>query len=214
METLIAHGIPRVVCAAGRPQRFPLRRPVPGARAHLDGPHPPRTGRRLYGAGRRARNGKAAGLCGGAGPGLAQLVRGVVDRLRDECACARIGGANSAGRNWTRPGISCRRIRDQAGMISRLVDFSARIREPNDAAHLVAQALHAMASGRRGPAVLECAMDVWGRRAPVSTCAAATPVPAAPIDHAAIEQTAQTAFGCQEAADRRRRRCAGRVLSK
>ena len=82
-------------------------------------------------------------------------------------------------------------IRDQAGIISRLVDFSARIREPNDAAHLVAQALHAMASGRRGPAVLECAMDVWGRRAPVSTCAAATPVPAAPIDHAAIEQTAR-----------------------
>ena len=61
------------------------------------------------------------------------------------------------------------RIRDQAGIISRLVDFSARIREPNDAAHLVAQALHAMANGRRGPAVLECAMDVWGRRAPVST---------------------------------------------
>jgi acetolactate synthase I/II/III large subunit len=54
-------------------------------------------------------------------------------------------------------------IRDQAGIISRLVDFSARIREPNEAAPLIAQALRAMANGRPGPAVLECAMDVWGR---------------------------------------------------
>src|SRR3954462_15852215 len=30
-------------------------------------------------------------------------------------------------------------IRDQAGIISRLVDFSARIREPSEAANLVAQ---------------------------------------------------------------------------
>src|ERR1700757_3931536 len=57
-------------------------------------------------------------------------------------------------------------IRDQAGIISRLVDFSARIREPNEAASLVAAALRAMASGRPGPAVLECAMDVWGKSAP------------------------------------------------
>jgi acetolactate synthase-1/2/3 large subunit len=45
-------------------------------------------------------------------------------------------------------------IRDQAGIISRLVDFSARIREPNAASALVAKALAAMGTGRRGPAVL------------------------------------------------------------
>ena len=54
-------------------------------------------------------------------------------------------------------------IRDQAGIIARLVDFSARIRAPAEASGLVAQAIAAMASGRRGPAALECAIDMWGR---------------------------------------------------
>jgi acetolactate synthase I/II/III large subunit len=54
-------------------------------------------------------------------------------------------------------------IRDQAGIIARLVDFSARIRAPAEAASLVAQAMASMSGGRRGPAVLECAIDMWGR---------------------------------------------------
>ncbi len=82
-------------------------------------------------------------------------------------------------------------IRDQAGIISRLVDFSARIREPGEAAHLVAQALRAMASGRPGPAVLECAMDVWGRSAPVDPIPSPWPAPAPPIDQDAIEDAAR-----------------------
>jgi acetolactate synthase-1/2/3 large subunit len=82
-------------------------------------------------------------------------------------------------------------IRDQAGIISRLVDFSARIREPSEAAHLVAQAFRAMASGRPGPAVLECAMDVWGRSAPVPAIASPLPVAAPPIDEDAIEDAAR-----------------------
>jgi acetolactate synthase-1/2/3 large subunit len=54
-------------------------------------------------------------------------------------------------------------IRDQAGIISRLVDFSARIRTPGQAASLAAQAVASMYAGRRGPAVVECAIDMWGR---------------------------------------------------
>ncbi len=54
-------------------------------------------------------------------------------------------------------------IRDQAGIIARLVDFSARVNAPAEASRLVAQAVAAMSSGRRGPAVLECAIDMWGR---------------------------------------------------
>jgi acetolactate synthase-1/2/3 large subunit len=54
-------------------------------------------------------------------------------------------------------------IRDQAGIISRLVDFSARIRTPTEAAALTAQAIASMSAGRRGPAALECAIDMWGR---------------------------------------------------
>ena len=57
-------------------------------------------------------------------------------------------------------------IRDQAGIISRLVDISARIGGPQDASALVAKTVAAMASRRRGPAVLECAIDVWGRSGP------------------------------------------------
>ena len=68
-------------------------------------------------------------------------------------------------------------IRDQAGIISRLVDFSARIRSPEEAPGLVAQAIHAMASGRPGPAALECAMNVWGRAGEVDHCPPREPSP-------------------------------------
>ncbi len=70
-------------------------------------------------------------------------------------------------------------IRDQAGIVARLVDHCARISRPADAPRLVAQAIAAMRSGRRGPAALECAMDVWGRSEPVGPIAAA-PAPAEP----------------------------------
>jgi acetolactate synthase-1/2/3 large subunit len=82
-------------------------------------------------------------------------------------------------------------IRDQAGIIARLVDFSAHIRQPAEAAGLVAKAFRAMASGRPGPAVLECAMDVWGRSAPIPTIEPPAPVPAAPIDEDAIRAAAK-----------------------
>jgi acetolactate synthase-1/2/3 large subunit len=82
-------------------------------------------------------------------------------------------------------------IRDQAGIIARLVDFSARIRAPAEAAPLVAQAVSAMARGRRGPAVLECAIDVWGRSAPLPAPAAPLPPPEPPIDEDAIAEAAK-----------------------
>jgi acetolactate synthase I/II/III large subunit len=77
-------------------------------------------------------------------------------------------------------------IRDQAGIIARLVDFSARIRAPAQAAALVAQALRAMRAGRPGPAVLECAIDVWGHSALVSLPAPPTSAPQEPIDEGAL----------------------------
>jgi acetolactate synthase I/II/III large subunit len=82
-------------------------------------------------------------------------------------------------------------IRDQAGIIARLVDFSARIREPRAAPGLVAEALAAMATGRPGPAVLECAMDVWGRSAPMPAIAPAPPPPQPPIDEDAVRDAAK-----------------------
>src|SRR5215216_6150589 len=54
-------------------------------------------------------------------------------------------------------------IRDQAGIIKRLVDYSALIRKPAQAPRLVAEAMRSMAEGRPGPASVQCAIDVWGK---------------------------------------------------
>jgi acetolactate synthase-1/2/3 large subunit len=82
-------------------------------------------------------------------------------------------------------------IRDQAGIIARLVDFSARIRAPTQAADLVARAMQAMRTARPGPAVLECAIDVWGRSAFVPVAAPVLSAPQEAIDEDAIRDAAK-----------------------
>jgi len=62
-------------------------------------------------------------------------------------------------------------IRDQAGIIARLVDHSARINGPAEAPAKIAKAIRAMREGRPGPAALECAIDVWGARGRVPAIA-------------------------------------------
>ena len=65
-------------------------------------------------------------------------------------------------------------IRDQAGIIKRLVDHSALIRKPEQASRATALAIRAMRTrAGRGPAALECAMDVWGQSAPGDRAGAA-----------------------------------------
>ena len=54
-------------------------------------------------------------------------------------------------------------INDQAGIIARLVDHSALVPNAGEAPRMVAEAFRAMASGRRGPAALECPINVWGK---------------------------------------------------
>ena len=78
-------------------------------------------------------------------------------------------------------------IRDQAGIITRLVDFADRIRGPDAASGLVAQAMRSMGAGRPGPAALECAIDVWGRTGSV------TAVPPSPAADIAIDEDAVAA---------------------
>ncbi len=81
-------------------------------------------------------------------------------------------------------------IRDQAGILARLVDHSARIPRPADAPRMVAAAIQSMSLDRPGPAALECGMDVWGRVEPV---AAMDPLPAfqPPIDEDAVAAAAK-----------------------
>jgi acetolactate synthase-1/2/3 large subunit len=81
-------------------------------------------------------------------------------------------------------------IRDQTGLIARLVDHTSFIRKPEQASRLTAQALRAMQTGRPGPAALECAMDVWGQSAPVAL-QAPLPVPRPKIDMDAVRRAAK-----------------------
>jgi acetolactate synthase I/II/III large subunit len=82
-------------------------------------------------------------------------------------------------------------IRDQAGIVARLVDHSALVRNAGEAPRLVADAMRAMRSDRPGPAALECAIDVWGKPGDVSAITAPEP-PATPvIDEDAILDAAK-----------------------
>lgn len=82
-------------------------------------------------------------------------------------------------------------IKDQAGIIARLVDFSARVKQPEEASQLVAQAIQSLYSGRPGPAALECAIDMWGRKSADGTIATPLPVTHPALDEDAIKDAAK-----------------------
>jgi acetolactate synthase-1/2/3 large subunit len=82
-------------------------------------------------------------------------------------------------------------IRDQAGIIARLVDHCARIDGPEEAPAKVAQAIASMHQGRPGPAALECAIDIWGKRGKVGTIPAPAPPRAARIDDDKVRAAAK-----------------------
>jgi acetolactate synthase I/II/III large subunit len=81
-------------------------------------------------------------------------------------------------------------IRDQAGILARLVDHCAHIRGPEQSSRLTAQMLRDMQTGRPGPAALECAIDVWGKSGAVKL-QAPLPLPAPRIDLDAVRRAAK-----------------------
>ena len=81
-------------------------------------------------------------------------------------------------------------IRDQHGIVKRLVDHATLIRKPGEASRATALALRAMRSGRPGPAVLECSIDVWGKSGAVRL-QPPLPLPAPKIDTDAIRRAAK-----------------------
>ncbi|MGA2124872.1 MAG: thiamine pyrophosphate-binding protein, partial [Xanthobacteraceae bacterium] len=87
-------------------------------------------------------------------------------------------------------------IRDQSGIIARLVDWSERIRAPHEASRLVAEAIRSMSTGRPGPAALECAIDVWGRTGPAALVPP-QPAPRPPIDEDAVLAAARLLGGAR-----------------
>jgi acetolactate synthase-1/2/3 large subunit len=85
-------------------------------------------------------------------------------------------------------------MRDQSGIISRLVDFCAEMSSPQEVPLLVAQAFAAMRTRRPGPAALQCAMDVWARTGPIGPSPVVRSDSAASIDEDALK-TAAKLFG-------------------
>ena len=73
VATLIGHGLDTVYALPGVHNDHLFDALSARRRILARRPHPARTGRGLYGAGRSARDRQAAGLFGGAGPGPAQL---------------------------------------------------------------------------------------------------------------------------------------------
>ena len=82
-------------------------------------------------------------------------------------------------------------IRDQAGIVGRLVDHAAHIKGPGEASAKTAKAIRAMATGRPGPAALECAMDVWGKPGKVGAIVPPSPPRAPKIDEDAVRAAAR-----------------------
>jgi acetolactate synthase-1/2/3 large subunit len=82
-------------------------------------------------------------------------------------------------------------IRDQAGIIGRLVDHASRIDSPSAAPSKTAKAIKSMHQGRPGPAALECAIDVWGQRAKLEPIPAPVPPRAPRIDEDALRRAAK-----------------------
>ena len=82
-------------------------------------------------------------------------------------------------------------IRDQAGIIARLVDHATRIDKPAEAPAKVAKAIASMHQGRPGPAALECAIDMWGERGRMPPIAPPAPPRAPKIDEDALHAAAR-----------------------
>jgi len=82
-------------------------------------------------------------------------------------------------------------IHDQLGIARHFAKYTARIRATHEAPPIISQALQAACSGRQRPAVVECAIDTWGRKGPAQVPAKPLPIPAIPVDEDAVERAAK-----------------------
>lgn len=79
---------------------------------------------------------------------------------------------------------------DQLGIMERLAKYATRIRAPHEAPHIMAEAFRQLRSGRPRPVALECAPDVWVKRAALDFPGASKADNAA-VDPDAIEAAAK-----------------------
>ena len=86
---------------------------------------------------------------------------------------------------------------DQLAIMRGLTKWADRITSPGEAPGLVNEAFRRLLSGRRRPVALECAMDTWGRKAPVVLPSAAAQADPCPVDEDAVERAAKLLGGAQ-----------------
>src|SRR6476661_4648238 len=77
---------------------------------------------------------------------------------------------------------------DQLATLRSITKWAARIDHPTQASAAVADAFHAIQSGRPGPAALATPWDVLGQRAEVTPQAPLAPTAGPPVDSDAIER--------------------------
>ncbi len=81
-------------------------------------------------------------------------------------------------------------IADQLGLARHLTKFAARISAPQDAPGLIAQAFRVATSGRQGPTMVECPIDVWGAKGAVAIPDMFAAAPQPSVDEDAVERAA------------------------
>ena len=190
VSSLLAHGIDTIYALPGvhNDHFFDAlyKAGEPGAR----GPYPPRAGLRpIWRSARRSRPASRRPIAWCPGPGLLNTGAALLTAYCMNAPVLALIGQIPQGAIGRDLG-HLHEIRDQAGIIERLVDHSARIPRAADAPRLVAAAIQSMFTDRPGPAALECAMDVWGRVEPVREMAPLA-VFEPPIDDDAIEAAAK-----------------------
>jgi len=80
---------------------------------------------------------------------------------------------------------------DQLAIMRGLTKWADRITSPAAAPGLVNEAFRRLLSGRKRPVALECAIDMWGRKAPVELATSpATPDPC-PVDEDGVDRAAK-----------------------
>lgn len=82
-------------------------------------------------------------------------------------------------------------IHDQIGMAGHIAKHTDRIHAAAEAPMAVARGLNAAMSGRPGPAVIECAIDIWGRPGAARLPQLPLAIERAPVDEDAAEAAAR-----------------------
>ena len=173
VRSMLGHGVTSIYCLPGVQSDHLFNAMFDAGDALQRRAYAARAGRRLHGAGRRARDRQAGRLFGGAGAGLPQLDRGARHRLFDRRARARADRPDPEPRHRQGPRPAARDPRparhpahaDQVGRAGRAAAGRAR--------RWSAQAFQQLHSGRPRPVGIELPPDVLAAKAEVELVGAA-----------------------------------------